>query len=227
MIGTGCSSFLAAADSQQPSRFDHTRATSPLKTRVWSFRQPPSGRFSRRHRRSHAIATGSTRCAYKIASGRRQWPNRDPIAEKGGLNLYGFVRNNPVTEWDYLGMKVRGWPFAGEAENKSSATITIQGDWTAGGVDQTGTHDLPPGATMASERSRGATSIVDSDFLISATATVYNSAKCIVVARLPVKIGVGTLVVRDCACRIGGNGIYYSGGTEASVPPRGRGAAEE
>jgi len=130
-------------------------------------------------------------------------------------NLYVFVRNNAVNEWDYLGMVVRGWPFAGEAENRSSATITIQGDWTAGGVDMVGTHDLPPGATMASERSRGATAIVDSDFLISATATVYNSSKCIVIARLPAKIGVGTLVVRDCACRIGGKGIYYSGGSEA------------
>ncbi len=30
---------------------------------------------------------------------------RDPIGEQGGLNLYGFVRNNPVNRWDYLGME--------------------------------------------------------------------------------------------------------------------------
>jgi uncharacterized protein RhaS with RHS repeats len=29
---------------------------------------------------------------------------RDPISEKGGLNLYGFVGNNAINAWDYLGM---------------------------------------------------------------------------------------------------------------------------
>jgi len=29
---------------------------------------------------------------------------RDPIEEEGGLNLYGFVGNNSVNRWDYLGM---------------------------------------------------------------------------------------------------------------------------
>jgi RHS repeat-associated protein len=31
------------------------------------------------------------------------WINRDPIEEDGGLNLYGFVRNNGINKWDYLG----------------------------------------------------------------------------------------------------------------------------
>lgn len=30
--------------------------------------------------------------------------NKDPIEEHGGLNLYGFVENNAVNRWDYLGM---------------------------------------------------------------------------------------------------------------------------
>jgi len=42
---------------------------------------------------------GSRACAYKTASGRHEWPNRDPIGERGGRNLYEFVRNNPV---DYI-----------------------------------------------------------------------------------------------------------------------------
>jgi hypothetical protein len=33
-----------------------------------------------------------------------KWLSRDPIAEKGGLNLYGFVGNNAINAWDYLGM---------------------------------------------------------------------------------------------------------------------------
>jgi RHS repeat-associated protein len=30
--------------------------------------------------------------------------NKDPIEEQGGLNLYGFVGNNSVNKWDYLGL---------------------------------------------------------------------------------------------------------------------------
>lgn len=32
------------------------------------------------------------------------WPNRDPIEEWGGLNMYGFVGNDGVNDFDYLGM---------------------------------------------------------------------------------------------------------------------------
>ena len=33
-----------------------------------------------------------------------RWPNRDPIGERGGVNLYGFVGNDGVNAQDYLGM---------------------------------------------------------------------------------------------------------------------------
>ena len=33
-----------------------------------------------------------------------RWPSRDPIEERGGLNLYGMVANNSVNAWDYLGL---------------------------------------------------------------------------------------------------------------------------
>jgi hypothetical protein len=36
-----------------------------------------------------------------------RWISRDPIEEKGGLNLYGFVNNDPVNKWDLWGMKNR------------------------------------------------------------------------------------------------------------------------
>jgi RHS repeat-associated protein len=39
---------------------------------------------------------------YDLVSGR--WPSRDPIEEKGGLNLYGFVENNGANRWDKLGL---------------------------------------------------------------------------------------------------------------------------
>ena len=36
-----------------------------------------------------------------------KWPNRDPIQEAGGLNLYGYVGNNPVNRIDPLGLQIQ------------------------------------------------------------------------------------------------------------------------
>ena len=33
-----------------------------------------------------------------------RWPSRDPINERGGINLYGFVGNDGVNRLDYLGL---------------------------------------------------------------------------------------------------------------------------
>jgi RHS repeat-associated protein len=40
--------------------------------------------------------------AYDADSGR--WLNRDPLEEEGGLNLYGYVLNNPLNYFDPLGL---------------------------------------------------------------------------------------------------------------------------
>ena len=40
---------------------------------------------------------------YDPVTGR--WPSRDPIGERGGLNLSGFIGNNGVGKWDYLGLQ--------------------------------------------------------------------------------------------------------------------------
>ena len=37
--------------------------------------------------------------------GTGRWLSRDPIGEEGGMNLYGYVSNNPVNLWDPLGMQ--------------------------------------------------------------------------------------------------------------------------
>lgn len=39
-----------------------------------------------------------------MASGRRQWPNRDPIGELGGVNLYSMVGNDPMDRIDLFGL---------------------------------------------------------------------------------------------------------------------------
>ena len=33
-----------------------------------------------------------------------RWPSRDPIGEQGGVNLYGFIGNNPINLFDLLGL---------------------------------------------------------------------------------------------------------------------------
>jgi len=61
---------------------------------------------------------GSRACAYRTASGRAKWLNRDPIGELGFRssvkinfrqrtiepNPYGFVSNRPINSWDLLGL---------------------------------------------------------------------------------------------------------------------------
>jgi len=37
-----------------------------------------------------------------------RWPSRDPIGERGGVNLYGFVRNDSLRLTDLLGLKESG-----------------------------------------------------------------------------------------------------------------------
>ena len=50
------------------------------------------------HRENYGESRGT-------ASGIPFWPSRDPIGERGGVNLYGFVGNDGVNRWDYLGLK--------------------------------------------------------------------------------------------------------------------------
>ncbi|MGJ8639320.1 MAG: RHS repeat-associated core domain-containing protein [Opitutaceae bacterium] len=40
---------------------------------------------------------------YDASTGR--WLSKDPIGERGGLNLYGMVGNDLLNQWDYLGLK--------------------------------------------------------------------------------------------------------------------------
>ena len=47
-------------------------------------------------------------CYYNASTGR--WINRDPLGELGGVNLYGFVVNDPVVHTDKLGLIVNLCP---------------------------------------------------------------------------------------------------------------------
>ena len=60
-----------------------------------------AGENGARSRHRHREKAG---LSYEIASGPTNFLNRDPIEEQGGLNLYGFVGNDPINTWDYLGL---------------------------------------------------------------------------------------------------------------------------
>ena len=47
--------------------------------------------------------------AYSAAFGR--WIGRDPIGERGGLNLFGYVRNNPISWIDPMGLGIQPVPY--------------------------------------------------------------------------------------------------------------------
>ncbi len=113
--GRSCRSLALAAwplplAGTPPRILASKKATFRLKTRVGGSRGCALGRFARRARRSRAIATGCRRYAYKTALGRSSWPNRDPIGEQGGVNLYGFVANDPTDAFDPLGLDISA-PF--------------------------------------------------------------------------------------------------------------------
>jgi hypothetical protein len=47
---------------------------------------------------------------HELNSTREQmWPNCDPIQEAGGINLYGFLENNPINYGDPLGLAYGDW----------------------------------------------------------------------------------------------------------------------
>jgi len=39
----------------------------------------------------------------------QRWVNRDPIGESGGINLYGYVGNNPSRYYDPYGLSLSSW----------------------------------------------------------------------------------------------------------------------
>ncbi|MFD2257166.1 hypothetical protein ACFSSA_10790 [Luteolibacter algae] len=74
------------------------------KNRVWDFFGEPSNQRPKNRRQSLQPRRKNRPCSYKTASGIPYWPSRDPIEEAGGINLYAFVGNDGVNQWDYLGM---------------------------------------------------------------------------------------------------------------------------
>ena len=107
--------------------------TSAAKNRVWGFFECSNRVRPENRAQTPQPCRENRTCSYETASGVFQfstkyydeetgfyyygyryydpetgrWPSRDPINERGGVNLYGFVGNDGVNSWDYLGLRVK------------------------------------------------------------------------------------------------------------------------
>jgi RHS repeat-associated protein len=82
-----------------------------------------------------------------------RWLSRDPIAEKGGLHLYQFVKNNSGTELDRLGLDL--WTWVGRiVDGKSLLDMLGGSDSATCGVGDSGkTHEAEVSETCSTKRS--------------------------------------------------------------------------
>ena len=109
--GTSCARS-APAPARRPGPEDDPLAGFAAKAPVGPPRSPIGGNWGNplapnQFRRSAQPASGvhMTDYGYRYydpVTGR--WPSRDPIGERGGLNLYGFVGNDGVRSIDRLGL---------------------------------------------------------------------------------------------------------------------------
>jgi len=64
-----------------------------------------------------------------------RWLNRDPLGERGGLNLYAYVGNDPINAVDPFGLVLFGWLVGGEVEAGSAGVgpVSFSEQVSAGG----------------------------------------------------------------------------------------------
>ena len=78
-----------------------SKRTLPEKNELYAYGHQSNSYFSTKY---YDEETGFYYYGYRYydpVTGR--WPSRDPIGERGGINLYGFVRNEGVNNVDVLG----------------------------------------------------------------------------------------------------------------------------
>ena len=62
-----------------------------------------------------------------------RWPNRDPIEEDGGVNLYGIVGNDGVNFWEYLGLQKGGLSAGANKGFEKGFKQRLNGSGASGG----------------------------------------------------------------------------------------------
>ncbi|MEY2489400.1 MAG: hypothetical protein QOC70_1342, partial [Verrucomicrobiota bacterium] len=78
--------------------------------------------------------------AYNPAVGR--WLSKDPVGEEGGVNLYGYVENNPINAVDLLGLRSEknyaSLPEAGEAGARADLWAASRNKLERGAIEFSG-----------------------------------------------------------------------------------------
>jgi RHS repeat-associated protein len=103
-IADGNKNIIALKDATGVTTDDYTYAPFGAVTTSGATDNP--FRFSSEY---HDVETGFVYYNYRYynpALGR--WTKRDPIEEKGGMNLYGFVKDNPINGYDLHGLYTPG-----------------------------------------------------------------------------------------------------------------------
>ena len=88
--------------SPAPEKGDPT-----AENRVWGFFGDAQQSHRENRPQSLQPRQGNRLSLTKTVSGRTYWPSRDPIGERGGMNLYGMVGNDAVGRFDFKGLT--GW----------------------------------------------------------------------------------------------------------------------
>jgi len=101
----GNGNVVALADGAVMGRYEYGAFGETIRVEGGAVVQANPVRFSTKYWDGETGLLYYTHRYYSPDMGR--WLNRDPIEEQGGINLYGFVGNDPVNRWDYLGLDER------------------------------------------------------------------------------------------------------------------------
>ncbi|MCH8476102.1 MAG: RHS repeat-associated core domain-containing protein [Opitutales bacterium] len=150
-----------------------------------------------------------------------RWPNRDPIEEEGGLNLYGFVGNDGVNAADVLGLNEIGaflsFSVGGELNNSSNPLSLLRS------VELSVAHrsdicenvDFTVGGSLSIYRSGYGTSRLNSGWVYDFNGTVDVSVHDGESASMPIRIHgrYESALTDDSArsVRFGVGGNYHTG----------------
>jgi RHS repeat-associated protein len=111
--------LVKAADGSVTARYDYGPFAEPIRASGPMDKVNPI-RFSTKYTDYQSGLVYYGYRYYGPATGR--WLSRDPTGERGGVNLYGFVRNTPLNLFDYLGLDASDKPCCDHPCDKEGAT---------------------------------------------------------------------------------------------------------
>ena len=110
---------------EQRATYTHPQnRETPSKNRVWNFSSDSSLCTWVNRPQLPETTSVTSACRYETVSGISYWLSRDPIEERGGVNLYGIGGNNLINNWDYLGLKEVSFLYALGASQGTAGIIS-------------------------------------------------------------------------------------------------------